>query len=36
LAEDHVILDGVTGSGNYLGTYIGLTALERYWWVRAR
>ncbi|GAB2553329.1 glycoside hydrolase family 172 protein [Kribbella endophytica] len=32
LAEDHVILDGIVGSGNYVGTYIGLTALERYWW----
>lgn len=32
LGEDHVILDGVTGSGSYVGTYIGLTALERYWW----
>ncbi|MBF4563997.1 glycoside hydrolase family 172 protein [Plantibacter sp. VKM Ac-2876] len=30
--EDHVILDGVEGSGQYVGTYIGLTALERYWW----
>jgi hypothetical protein len=30
--EDHVVLDGVVGSGNYVGTYIGLTALERYWW----
>ncbi|MFF0341539.1 glycoside hydrolase family 172 protein [Kribbella sp. NPDC004875] len=32
LGEDHVILDGVTGSGTYVGTYIGLTALERFWW----
>ncbi|MEU4286781.1 glycoside hydrolase family 172 protein [Kribbella sp. NPDC026596] len=31
-AEDHVILDGIVGSGNYVGTYIGLTALERFWW----
>ncbi|GAA0598662.1 DUF2961 domain-containing protein [Kribbella sandramycini] len=31
-AEDHVILDGISGSGHYVGTYIGLTALERYWW----
>ncbi|MCI0157749.1 DUF2961 domain-containing protein [Leifsonia shinshuensis] len=30
--EDHVILDGVTGRGRYLGTYIGLAALSRYWW----
>jgi hypothetical protein len=32
LGEDHVILDGVTGSGRYLGTYIGLASLSRYWW----
>lgn len=30
--EDHVILDGVRGAGRYLGTYIGLAALSRYWW----
>ncbi|KXZ61815.1 hypothetical protein Mlaev_00150 [Microbacterium laevaniformans] len=30
--EDHVILDGVHGAGRYLGTYIGLAALSRYWW----
>lgn len=30
--EDHVILDGVQGQGSYVGTYIGLTALERFWW----
>lgn len=28
----HVILDGVHGAGRYLGTYIGLAALSRYWW----
>lgn len=32
LGEDHVILDGVAGRGRYLGTYIGLAALSRYWW----
>jgi hypothetical protein len=32
LGEDHVILDGVEGSGRYLGTYIGLASLSRYWW----
>ncbi|MBW8731256.1 MAG: DUF2961 domain-containing protein [Terrabacter sp.] len=32
LGEDHVILDGVTGRGRYLGTYIGVAALSRYWW----
>lgn len=30
--EDHVILDGVEGSGQYVGTYFAWTALERYWW----
>jgi hypothetical protein len=32
LGQDHVILDGVSGSGKYVGTYIALTALERFWW----
>jgi len=31
-AEDHVILDGVSGAGRYLGTYVALTSLERFWW----
>lgn len=30
--EDHVILDGVHGAGAYVGTYVALTALGRYWW----
>ena len=30
--NDHVVLDGVTGAGRYLGTFIGVTSLERYWW----
>ncbi len=30
--EDYVILDGVRGKGHYVGTYIALTALERYWY----
>jgi hypothetical protein len=29
---DHVILDGVRGRGTYVGTYIALTSLERFWW----
>jgi hypothetical protein len=29
---DHVILDGVQGHGSYIGTFVGLTALERFWW----
>jgi D-arabinan exo alpha-(1,3)/(1,5)-arabinofuranosidase (non-reducing end) len=31
-AVDHVVLDGVRGRGQYVGTYIGVAALERYWW----
>ena len=29
---DYVILDGVQGRGRYVGTYIALSTLERYWW----
>ena len=29
---DHTILDGVEGTGTYVGTYIALASLERYWW----
>lgn len=32
LAQDYVILDNVKGPGYYVGTYLALTALERYWW----
>lgn len=32
LGEDYVILDGVKGRGQYVGTYIALTTLERFWW----
>ena len=32
LQKDYVILDNVCGPGRYVGTYIGLTTLERYWW----
>lgn len=31
-AEDYVILDQVKGRGQYIGTYIALTTLERYWY----
>lgn len=27
-----MILDGVEGRGHYVGTYLALTTLERYWW----
>lgn len=30
--EDHIILDGVRGAGQYVGTFLALTTLERYWW----
>lgn len=26
------VLDGVRGRGQYIGTYLGVAALERYWW----
>ncbi len=32
LGHDHVILDGVKGKGLYVGTYLALAALGRYWW----
>lgn len=30
--NDYVIVDGINGCGHYIGTYIALTTLERYWW----
>ena len=30
--KDYVILDNVRGKGHYVGTYLALTTLERYWW----
>ena len=30
--KDYTILDGVLGKGQYVGTYIALSTLERYWW----
>jgi biotin operon repressor len=32
LQKDYVILDNVKGKGHYVGTYMALTTLERYWW----
>ncbi len=32
LGKDHVILDGVKGRGQYVGTFLALSTLERYWW----
>lgn len=30
--KDYVVLDNVRGKGQYMGTYLALTTLERYWW----
>lgn len=30
--KDYTILDIARGKGHYVGTYMALTALERYWW----
>ena len=30
--KDYTILDNVKGKGHYIGTYLALTTLERYWW----
>lgn len=30
--EDHVIVDGIDGTGHYVGTYLAWTALSEYWW----
>ncbi len=32
VGEDYVVLEGVQGSGHYVGTYMALTTLQRYWW----
>jgi hypothetical protein len=32
IGVDHIVLDGVRGRGQYVGTYIGVAALERFWW----
>lgn len=32
IGKDHVILDGVRGRGQYIGTFLAISALERYWW----
>lgn len=31
-AEDYTLIDGVTGRGVFLGSYLTIVALERYWW----
>ncbi|GHV10590.1 hypothetical protein FACS189491_00370 [Spirochaetia bacterium] len=30
--KDYTIIDNITGKGHYVGTYLALTTLERYWW----
>ncbi len=30
--RDYVVVDGICGRGHYVGTYLALTALERYWY----
>lgn len=30
--QDHVIVDGIEGKGSYVGTFVALTALGRFWW----
>ena len=32
LKRDYVLLDNIRGRGHYIGTYLGISALERYWW----
>lgn len=32
LQKDYKLLDNIQGHGYYVGTYLALTCLERYWW----
>ena len=32
LSQDYVILDQVLGAGHYIGTYMAISTLQRYWW----
>lgn len=32
LQQDYQLLEGISGQGYYIGTYLALTCLERYWW----
>lgn len=32
LGKDYVIIDEIKGCGQYIGTYIALSTLQRYWW----
>lgn len=31
IGKDYIVLDGIKGKGQYVGTYLAWTALERYW-----
>ena len=31
-AQDYVLLRDVRGRGHYLGTFLAISTLERYWW----
>ncbi|WP_080873191.1 glycoside hydrolase family 172 protein [Oceanobacillus timonensis] len=31
-AKDYTVVSDIRGKGHYVGTYLALTALERYWW----
>ena len=35
LQEDYKLIDRLKGQGYYVGTYLALTCLERYWWAKA-
>lgn len=32
IAQDYTLVDGITGRGVFLGSYLTVVALERYWW----
>ncbi len=32
LRQDYVILDNIQGKGAYIGTYMAISTLQRYWW----
>ena len=32
LNQQTLIIDGIKGRGQYIGTYIALSTLQRYWW----
>ena len=32
LGKDYTIIDGIKGKGHYVGTFMALSTLQRYWW----